>query len=66
MSAAVLHSETFPEGYHLTTTGAELRVEATEASPCPLRQDRQQLARFSPSFLDDHMWRCGLDGIKEC
>ena len=52
---------TYPEGYHLTTTGGELRVDAIEASPFPLSQDRQQLARFSPSFLDDHMWRCGLN-----
>jgi hypothetical protein len=66
MSAAVLHSETFPGGYHLTTTEAEVRVETTEACPFSLRQDRQQLARFSPRLLDGHMWRCGLDGIKEC
>ncbi len=54
MPEAVLHSETFPEGYRLTTTGSELRIEVTSTIPRPLRLDRQQLARFHLRFEDDH------------
>ena len=51
---AVIRNETLPEGYRLTTTGSELRIEATDQSPRPLRLDRQQLAQFGLRFADDH------------
>ncbi len=54
MPEPVLHSEAFPEGYRLTTTGTELRIEVTSTIPRPLRLDRQQLAAFGLRFADDH------------
>ncbi len=51
---AVIRTETLPEGYRLTTTGTELRIEATSTNPRPLRLDRQQLAQFGLRFADDH------------
>ena len=54
MPEAVLHTESFPEGYRLTTTGSELRIEVTSTIPRPLRLDRQQLAHFGLGFADDH------------
>ena len=54
MPEAVLHTNTFTEGYRLTTTGTELRIEVTSTIPRPLRLDRQQLAHFSLRFEDDH------------
>ena len=54
---AVIRTETLPEGYRLTTTGTELRIEVTDQSPgqCPrpLRLDRQQLAQFGLRFPDN-------------
>ena len=54
MPEAVIRTETLPEGYLLTTTGTELRIEATSTNPRPLRLDRQQLAQFGLRFADDH------------
>ncbi len=54
MPEPVLHSETFPEGYRLITTGTELRIEVTSTIPRPLRLDLQQLAHFGLRFIDDH------------
>ena len=54
MPEPVLHSETFPEGYRLTTTGTELRIDPTEANPRSLHLDRDALARFHLCFQDDH------------
>ncbi len=54
MPEAVLHSETLPEGYRLTSTGTELRIEATEYQPRPLRLNREVLARFGLQFEHDH------------
>ncbi len=57
MPEAVIRTETLPEGYRLTTTGTELRIEATDQSPgqCPrpMRLDRQQFAAFRLRFADD-------------
>ena len=54
MPDPVLHSQTFPEGYRVTTTGSELRIEVTSTIPRPLRLDREQLAHFGLQFADDH------------
>ena len=54
MSEPVIHSQTFPEGYSVTTTGTELRIEVTSTIPRPLRLNRQQLAHFGLRFEDDH------------
>ena len=54
MPEAVIRTETLPEGYRLTTTGTELRIEATDQCPRPLRLDRQQLAAFDLEFKQDH------------
>ncbi len=59
MPEAVLHSETFPEGYRLTTTGTELRIDPTEAHPKSLRLDRDALARFGLQFEHDHYIEVG-------
>ena len=61
MPEAVLRSETFPEGYRVTTTGTELRIEVTSTIPRPLRLDRQQLAQFGLRFADDHYIDVRLD-----
>ncbi len=54
MPEPVLHSETFPEGYRLTTTGTELGIEAIKDHPRALRLDREKLAGFGLRFQDDH------------
>ena len=54
MPEAVLHTDTFTEGYRLTTTGTELRIDPNEANPRSLRLDRDALAHFGLRFIDDH------------
>ena len=54
MPEAVLRSETFSEGYRITSTGTELRIEATEYQPRPLRLNREEMARFGLQFEHDH------------
>ena len=54
MPEAVLRSETFSEGYRITSTGTELRIEATEYQPRPLVLNREGLARFGLQFEHDH------------
>jgi len=54
MPEAVLHSETFPEGYRISSTGRELGIEATEYEPRPLGLNREVLARFGLQFEHDH------------
>ncbi len=59
MPDPVLHTDTFPEGYWLTTTGSELRIDPTEAHPKSLRLDRDALAHFGLRFADDHYIEVG-------
>ena len=54
MPVAVIRTDTLPEGFRLTTTATELRIEATITNPRLLRLDRQQLAQFYLRFADDH------------
>jgi len=51
---AVIRSETFSEGYRITSTGTELRIEATKYQPRSLRLNREELARFGLQFKHDH------------
>jgi hypothetical protein len=54
MPELVLHTETFTEGYRLTTTAGTLRIEPAGAMQYPFTLDRVALARFGLWFIDDH------------
>ena len=54
MPEPVLRSESFPEGYRLTTTASGLRIESTGQDAQPLHLDRAHLAQFGLRFQDDH------------
>ena len=54
MPEPVLRSETFPEGYRLTSTSGGLRIEAVEPDPKLLELNRDKLAAFGLRFADDH------------
>lgn len=54
MPELVRKTETFPEGYRVTSTSTELGIEATLEHPRPLRLDREKLAAFGLRFAADH------------
>ncbi len=54
MPEPVLRSETFPEGYRLTSTSGGLRIESVEPDPKLLELNRDKLAAFGLRFIDDH------------
>ncbi len=54
MPEPILRSETFPEGYRLTSTSGGLRIESVEPDPKLLELNRDKLAAFGLRFIDDH------------
>ena len=54
MPEAVLRSESYPEGYRITSTSTGLRIESTGLDAKPLCLDRDALAHFGLRFADDH------------
>ena len=54
MPKPVLRSETFPEGYRLTSISGGLRIESVETDPKLLELNRDKLAAFGLRCIDDH------------
>lgn len=54
MPELVLHTETFAEGYRLTTTSGGIRIEPVGPTQYAFSLDREALARFGLRFIDDH------------
>ena len=61
MPEPILRSETFPEGYRLTSTSGGLRIESVEPDPKLLELNRDKLAAFGLRFIDDHYIDVRLD-----
>ncbi len=54
MPEAVIRTESYLEGYRLTTTAGGLQINTIRADPKPLRLDLDQLAHLALRLVDDH------------